>query len=213
VSGHNDADRFVMGLLRSLADAVVIGAGVLRGTETGARTPAAAFSAAATDFAELRDRLGLEPTPATIVVTASGDLDPYHPAFADPNARVIVAGPAAAIDRLAALPAHVRLATLPGRDVAREIVDLVGALGGRLVVSEAGPHLGSQLIAAGVLDELFLTIAPQLAGRDATSHRLGLVEGMALWPDSPRWAGLASIRRGGDHLFLRYQFGDHGNGH
>ncbi|MGH2503560.1 MAG: hypothetical protein ACRDID_13720, partial [Ktedonobacterales bacterium] len=60
--------------------------------------------------------------------------------------------------------------------------------------------------AEGLLDEQFLTIAPQLVGRDDQYHRLGLIEGQRLAPTQPRWARLVSARRAGSFLFLRYAF-------
>lgn len=62
-----------------------------------------------------------------------------------------------------------------------------------------------ELLKVDVLDELLLTIAPQVAGRDATSHRLALVEGAAFDVATAPWAELGSVRRSGDHLFLRYR--------
>jgi hypothetical protein len=56
-----------------------------------------------------------------------------------------------------------------------------------------------------LLDELFLTVAPQVAGRDAAAHRLALVEGAAFDLATAPWAELGSVRRSGDHLFLRYR--------
>ena len=56
------------------------------------------------------------------------------------------------------------------------------------------------------LDELFLTLAPQVAGRDASAERPGLVEGRIFAPDTPVWGELVEVRRAGEHLFLRYAF-------
>jgi hypothetical protein len=56
------------------------------------------------------------------------------------------------------------------------------------------------------LDELFLTLAPQVAGRDDTGERPGLVAGQRFAPEQPRWGELIGIKRGGSHLFLRYAF-------
>lgn len=65
---------------------------------------------------------------------------------------------------------------------------------------------GGRAVSGGsTADELFLTVAPQLAGRDAGSRHLALVEGVAIWPDRAAWATLASARLSGDHLFLRYR--------
>jgi hypothetical protein len=56
-----------------------------------------------------------------------------------------------------------------------------------------------------------VTLAPQLVGRDEHTPRLALLEGQALWPTSARWGRLTSVRRGGDHLFLRYRFTEDGS--
>ncbi len=58
----------------------------------------------------------------------------------------------------------------------------------------------------GRLDELFLTVAPQVAGRDGSAERPGIVAGIAFAPDRPLWGTLVSVKRGGSHLFLRYSF-------
>ncbi|WP_201360899.1 hypothetical protein [Dictyobacter formicarum] len=57
-----------------------------------------------------------------------------------------------------------------------------------------------------LLDELFLTLAPQIAGRDSATARPGLVEGHLFAPEHPLWGTLVSVKRGGSHLFLRYAF-------
>jgi riboflavin biosynthesis pyrimidine reductase len=74
------------------------------------------------------------------------------------------------------------------------------------VLVEAGPHLMSDFFAGRLLDELFLTLAPQVAGRDGTTDRPGLVNGKLFAPDHPVWGSLVGLKRGDDHLFLRYAF-------
>jgi hypothetical protein len=56
------------------------------------------------------------------------------------------------------------------------------------------------------LDELFLTLAPQVAGRDDANARPGLVAGKQFAPEGPVWGTLVGLKRGGSHLFLRYRF-------
>ncbi len=51
-----------------------------------------------------------------------------------------------------------------------------------------------------------LPAAPQLAGRDASTERPGLVEGHRFASEHPLWGTLVSVKRGGSHLFVRYAF-------
>ena len=75
-----------------------------------------------------------------------------------------------------------------------------------LVLSEGGPHLLGDFLAERRLDELFLTLAPQVAGRADPGRRPGFVAGRDLAPDHPRWGTLLDLKRAGEFLFLRYGF-------
>ena len=77
------------------------------------------------------------------------------------------------------------------------------ARGHELVLSEGGPTLFTSLVAAGVVDELFLTVSPLLAGRSG-ARRLSLADGAELLPGVRVAGDLLSIRRHESHLFLRY---------
>ena len=90
ISGFFEPDRFVMGLLRSLADTVLIGAGTLRAAPDEAWTPRSVHPASAEAFAALRRGLGLRPDPVTAVVTASGDVDLEHPGLSDPSVDALI---------------------------------------------------------------------------------------------------------------------------
>ena len=79
-----------------------------------------------------------------------------------------------------------------------------------LILVEGGPHLLGDFFAEELLDEQFLTLAPQIAGRDDSGTRPGLVAGKLLAPGHPIWATLLGVKRGGNHLFLRYAFGSVG---
>lgn len=73
ISGGEPADRFVVGLLRASADAIVIGAGTFRAHD-GPWTSDNAYPDGAEDFVDLRRREGMRPVPTLVVVTASGNL-------------------------------------------------------------------------------------------------------------------------------------------
>jgi riboflavin biosynthesis pyrimidine reductase len=81
ISGKHPADRFLMGLLRACADAVLIGAGTLRATPGHLWTPAHVYPDLATEFTVLRSNLGRTTEPRLVVVTASGDIDASHPSM------------------------------------------------------------------------------------------------------------------------------------
>ena len=209
VSGFSPTDRFVMGLLRAVADTVIVGAGTVRGSSGRAWTPEAVCPTHSEDYAELRRDLGLARQATTLIVTATGDLDPGLPALVRPRAPTIVAGPAAAIARLraAGLPDEIVMRTI-GEDGglgSEGLAALLADLGGRVALFEGGPRLFGAFLAANLVDELFLTLAPQLVGRSDRAPRLALVEESVLWPELPRWAELRSVRSAGSHLLLRYR--------
>jgi riboflavin biosynthesis pyrimidine reductase len=77
---------------------------------------------------------------------------------------------------------------------------------GKLILVEGGPRLLGDFFADRLLDEQFLTLAPQIAGRKAGDRRLGLVMGRTFAPQSSLWGRLIDVRRGKVHLFLRYSF-------
>ena len=90
---------------------------------------------------------------------------------------------------------------------ARSILGEVSrASAGKLILVEGGPRLLGDFYAEHLIDEQFLTLSPQIAGRDAGDQRLSLVMGKSFAPRSPLWGTLIDLRRGGSHLFLRYSF-------
>ena len=64
------------------------------------------------------------------------------------------------------------------------------------------------LLSADLIDELFLTLAPQIIGRARDHQRFAFVEGYTYGSDGGRWTKLVSIHRAGDHLFLRHRLGE-----
>jgi riboflavin biosynthesis pyrimidine reductase len=203
ISGKYPADRFVMGLLRACADAVVIGAGTLRATPGHLWTPAHVYPVMATEFTALRSGLGRSAEPALVVLTATGELDFAHPALAKGAIVITTVGGAKKVgDRLPPACELVAMGKGERLDLGKAI-DELRRRGLGVVLTEGGPHVMGQLIEDGLLDEAFLTVSPVVAGR-AASPRLGMVEGIELLPASGAWSKLLSARRHGDYLFLRY---------
>jgi riboflavin biosynthesis pyrimidine reductase len=212
VSGFFEPDRFVMALLRTLADIVVVGAGTVRAAPTHEWTARHVHRSSAELTTEWRRRLGLAPQPTLVVVSSRGDLDLRHPGLSAPDAPAMILTTEAGATRLdrqqppADRSPNLRVEAVTGGPAvpAEVILDRIRATGARVVLCEGGPHLFANLLAAGAVDELFLTLAPQLAGRSADRRRLALVEGVSFEAGAAPWSDLRSVRRAGDHLFLRY---------
>jgi len=204
VADGSEADRFVMGLLRAVADVVLIGAGTMQAAPTSTWTAERAYPPAARAYAELRGALGRGARPQLAFLTASGRLDVAHPAL---EARALVlttpGGERALHGRLPEASEAVVVNEGELVDV-RAAVELLRGRGHELILSEGGPTVLGLLLEAGVVDELFLTVSPLLAGRAGVAERLALVEGVDLLPERRVAGRLLGIRRSEDHLFLRY---------
>ncbi len=203
ISGGSEADRFVMALLRALADVVVVGSGTLHASPTGTWTPAGAHAASEALFAELRRQRGRPERPELAILSGSGALDAGHPALA--AGAVVLTSTAGAARLQNRVPPRVALISLGSAATFAPRIALraLEERGHRLILFEAGPHTFGAFAAAGAIDELFLTVSPLLTGGSA-STRLSLVEGVEPSRDGLVHAELRSLRRAGDHLFLRY---------
>jgi riboflavin biosynthesis pyrimidine reductase len=203
IAGHNDADRFVMGLLRAYADAVLIGSGVLRASPRGTWLADAIYPPAAGEYASLREALGLPAAPEIAVLTGRGSIDPEHPLLA--SGALVLTSTAGAARLSAAVPETTAVLALADAETIdlRLVVDALHGRGHRRILSEAGPHTFGGLLEAGLVDELFLTSSPLLVGDAGPGSRYSLVEGADLVPAATR-ARLLSMRRHGSHVFTRY---------
>jgi riboflavin biosynthesis pyrimidine reductase len=199
ISGFHREDVFVLALLRACADAIVVGAETVRECPSDYRwTAEHAFPDAAAEFAALRRALGKTAAPPTVAVSASGRLD-------RPAAGLVVLTTGDGVKRLSSPTRALDLGAAPF--TAAAILDAVVAVtGAKLVLVEGGAHTLAPFVVERRLDELFLTVAPQLAGRDPLRYRPSLFEGVALDPDGAAWARLVSAKLSTDHLFLRYRF-------
>ncbi len=158
------ADRRLLGTLRGLADVILVGAGTARAE--GYRSPRTPEDRVAV----LRATSGRPPRPRLAVVSAGLSLEPDAAMFtptagSDPRPLVYTTGDAPA-DRRAALAGVAEVVTVGGGgrvDVEGVVSDL-GDRGAGVVLAEGGPSLNHQLVEAGLVDELNLTVSPLLTG-------------------------------------------------
>ncbi|MEU0256162.1 pyrimidine reductase family protein [Streptomyces sp. NPDC006184] len=189
-------DMRVFGTLRALADVVLVGAETVR--QEGYR-PARVRA----EFAGARAAAGQDPVPAIAIVSASLELDFTLPLFTSPLVPTLVlTGAAAAPDRVAAAEkAGARVLVAgdgTGVEPARAVRALAG-LGHTRLLTEGGPRLLGQLIAAEVLDELCLTVSPTLTAGDA--QRIAGGPAVAV----PQRFVLASLLEEDGFLYSRYR--------
>jgi riboflavin biosynthesis pyrimidine reductase len=197
--------RFVTGLLRACADAVLIGSGTLRASPGGRWTASDAYPPAAALYAELRRLHGRPPEPTLAVLSGSGEIDPRHPAL---GARTLILTSEQGAARLGRrLPRTATIVPIGGQSPCDPVVAVEALQNGghALILCEGGPTLVGALTGAGLVDELFLTLAPLLAGAPRRGQALSLLGGVRLPTGRAVDCRLLSLRRADSQLFLRYE--------
>jgi riboflavin biosynthesis pyrimidine reductase len=200
-----------MGLLRAVADTVIVGAGTLRSVPDHLWTADYIYPDLAHIYKDVRRTRNQSGPPLNVIVTASGEIDLQLRVFKSGEVPVLIVTTTQAADRIREhqLPSSVQVAAIQdeGPLNARAILNAVNRVRpSEVILVEGGPKLIGNFFADRCLDELFLTFAPQIAGRDDSVMRPGLVAGKMFAPERPLWGTLAAVKRGGNHLFLRYTF-------
>jgi riboflavin biosynthesis pyrimidine reductase len=187
-------DRRLFALLRTLSDVIIVGAATAR---TEHYKPARIQE----PWRDLRS--SRPPTPPIAVVTARLDLDPasrlisHAPAYAR---TIVITTAQAPADRRAELARHADVIVAGEKTVdLKAAVCALAERGHRRMLAEGGPHLLAQLLEAGRLDELCLTIGPLMAGPGASRIVAG-----ALPTVPPLPLTLAHVLEDDGFLFCRY---------
>jgi len=215
ISGHDDGDRFVMGLLRASADAVMIASGTLQATAPEHLWIPDSVSPIGTEsYASYRRRdLGKSAMPLTVIVTASGAVDLDRAVFRTPGVRALIITTErgrerlerSGVDRLDTTEVNAMAAPCNRIEPLSILRSLRAKYGVHLLLHEGGPTLFGQFVAHGLVDEFFLTVAPQIAGRTAERPRPGLIQGIDFLPETAPWLRIVSVKQRDDHLYLRYR--------
>lgn len=189
-----EADRRALARLRDAADAVLVGAATVREEGYGPLV-------GGPDRREDRIARGLAPVPRLAILTRSGDLDPGAAVFRHPRQRPLVltsTDTAATVrERLGAV-ADVVATDGDHVDPEHALAHLAG-VGLARVLCEGGPSVNAQLLAAGLVDEAFVTLAPAAVGGSAPRIARGAV------PERLRPLRLETVWEHGGELLLRYR--------
>jgi riboflavin-specific deaminase-like protein len=184
-----EVDRRLFHHLRTQADAVMVGAGTAREERYGRMTK----------NDELRDkRLAEGRTPEALAVVVSGrlGLPADLPLLNEPEQTVLIAtGAEHSLDGVRGVVEYARV----GDDLPRLLAELPER-GVRSVLCEGGPMLNSFLFAAGLVDELFLTMNPKVVGGAAA---LTIVAGRELV--EPVELDLVSVAEAEGELYIRWR--------
>jgi riboflavin biosynthesis pyrimidine reductase len=186
---HGPGDKEIFDSLRMVCDALIVASGTVRKENYDAlrlTEPARAW----------RRAHGLAEFPLMVIVSGSLDLDPGQLVFADaPIPPIVLTHRAAPVARLAGIAEVIA--------VGDERVDLAAAVaalharGATQLLCEGGPQLFGALTAAGLVDEVCLTVSPLLVGGGPGRIAAGA-------PGSPRRMSLRHALSVEDMLFLRY---------
>lgn len=215
VTKANPHDRWLMGLLRMWADALLIGDTTIRLEKEHFETAdticpwTAQFICPgdAAAFAALRDAEGHKPLPILVVLSLDGAIELNAQCFTQSDRQIILATTTSGAEnaRRLAPPPTVKIHTF-GQDS----VDLLH-LTQRLyqeydiqnLLCEGGATVLANMLNAGLIDEEFVTWCPVFVGRNQDHFRPSYTEGIPWMPDQAPYSKPISLHRGGDYLFLR----------
>jgi riboflavin biosynthesis pyrimidine reductase len=189
----SDGDRRIFGILRGLADVILVGAGTARTEGYGPARPRESWQ-------KLRE--GRPPSPPIAVVTRLLDLDLSGALFSGAPAHaptIVLTTETAPADRRARAAENAEVVIAGAERV--DPAAVVSALAGRgfsKILTEGGPRLLGQLTTAAMVDELCLSISPVLVGGDASRVVTG-----ALTPE-PWHLRLVHVLEQDGSLFCRY---------
>lgn len=213
VSRGNAHDQWLMGLLRARADAIIMGDNTLRVEPEHIWTAEAIFPADAAAFAALRAAEGRSPLPLVIFASYDGNIQAEAAIFTRTDMHIVIVSTSDGCTRARArlAQAAARVEFVPAGESSVDLHWLAPRLythhGVRSLLCEGGPTLFGSMLAAGLVDDLFLTHSPVAIGNPRGGPlRPGLVEGVAFDPAAPPCSTLLSVRRAGNYLFVRSRY-------
>lgn len=149
--------------------------------------------------------------PLNVIVSGSGAVDLQRAVFHTGDLKTLIVTSPKGAELLAEhgvalTPAKVRAIEGPeGKIAPAAILKLLrDEFGVKILLHEGGPALFGDFVGHGCVDELFLTVAPQFAGRNTKQQRPGVIAGTEFIPQTAPWLRLLSVKQSANHLYLRY---------
>jgi 5-amino-6-(5-phosphoribosylamino)uracil reductase len=209
VTGFNVHDRWLMGLLRARADAIMMG------DVTVTMEPEFTFCAEsispndAAAFTALRQAEGRKALPLVVILSIEGRINWAEPCFQDERTQVLLATTRQGALNVSDCDCAASVAVLPlgeeSVDLPRLVTLLYQTYGVRNLLCEGGSRVFANMLNAQLIDEEFVTFCPTFIGRTPTRHRPSYTEGVAWTPADAPYSKPLNLRRAGDLLYLRTQ--------
>ena len=212
IRGFSAQDRMVMGLLRTIADVVIVGSGTLRADRRHVWTAGAIFPELADEYQRLRKALGKRGVPLNVIVSGSGGIDLRLPVFSSGKVPALIVTTTAGAKRLRrqSVPDAVEIrairrsgSAIPASAILEEVCRVSprqadprrgrAAIAGRLLHGAPRRRAVPDSRAADCRPRRWRPTAQPCHGTDVRSARCPMGD-------------LIDVRRGGSHLFLRYSF-------
>lgn len=207
VTKANPHDRWLMGLLRMRADAIMIGDTTVRlepdhvwSAEFICPPDAAAFTAQ-------RAADGRRPIPPLVILSLDGNVHVEAASFQHPEHHIILATTTEGAANASQIecPATVDILDLGKRqaDLHQLVRILDQEYSVRTLLCEGGARVFGGMLDAGLIDEEFVTYCPTFVGRSPEHPRPSYCEGVAWMPENAPYSKPVSMHRAGDLFFLR----------
>ncbi len=216
VTNFNAHDRWLMGLLRARADAVMTGDGTLKIEPEHHWTAEFIYPGEEAAFTALRQAEKRTHPPKLVVVSYAGDVNAESFCFQQPDLHIILATTTHGYEQAKDIDctAHLDVLRLGADwvDLAQLSQLLYTDYHVRTLLCEGGPRLMGGMLQAGLVDEEFLTYCPRFVGETKEKFRPSYVEGVAFLPQTAPYSRPYSLRRAGDFLFLQTRCSYAGDG-
>ncbi len=210
VSRRDRHDRWLMGLLRARADAVLVGGSSITAAGNHVWTPGAVFPEDTDAFAALRTAEDRSDVPLLVVLTRSGNVPAHAPSLDDPHLPVLVASTNEGVETVRSILGerdHVRYLAIGESLNQTQLIQMLRRdYGIRTLLCEAGPQVYGALLHEGLINDAFVTFSPIMVGRSDDKQRPSLIEGVAFDYANPPQLRLLSVHRHGSYLYLHSRY-------
>ncbi|MEM7535198.1 MAG: dihydrofolate reductase family protein [Chloroflexota bacterium] len=207
ITQSNRADLWIMAFLRTRADAIMCGYGTITLEINQNWTAENLFPDETASFQELRQYFCHTKPPLLVILSHDGRINFDGIALQQPELHVVLAtsDEGAAYARDFTVPAKLDVHGLGDNaaDLQRTVDMLYSDYGVRNLLSEGGSTVQAGLLAAGLVDEEFVTWCPSFVGRSDAKFRPSYTEGVAWHPTNAPYSKPITLQRNGDLLYLR----------